>query len=153
MTLNSMGETYLRQERPEEAKAMFQRAIAISPNYESASFNLNPLLYQANPDSSWEALSQLTPDYENPTYLNRVDQVTYAVAKNLAEAAEDPLQAVLVRVYYDPDWRLALHKKALANEISFSRQALLDAIYIMEVAEESITFEEAEALRDRYNLR
>ena len=151
--LNNLGSTLVQLDETEAAKEQYRRALEISPNFEEARYNLSAVQFRENPDSSWNALSKVAPQYGDPRYLRSVDLITHALTWRLAaEAPNETLKELLLRIHYDPEWRKNLHKKAIMDGLDYKTQVILDAIYVLETVDETITFEEAEKLRTHYQL-
>lgn len=151
--LNNLASTLVKLDQPNAAKAHYRKALEISTSFEEAHLNLAAVLYTENPDSSWLALSQVPEQYGDARYLQSVDMVTAAATFELAqEMQNEPLKELILRIHFDPEWRLNLHKKAIKDALDYKVQVLLDAVYVLETIDKTLTFEEAEKLRIDYQL-
>lgn len=59
----------------------------------------------------------------------------------------------VIRIRNSEDWMRKVHEQSIENETEFEKRLLLEAIYLLESVDSTITSNEAEGFRKKYNLQ
>ena len=152
--LNNLGTCFEYTGQHEEALAFYEKAIAISPGFGDALFNLAAIYY--NIDSTERSAQYLSKidSLDNPErYAQFKERI---VARTISELKiiiqEEEIKVILQGIEASDPWKNSVWWKAVENDHTFKDQLLLDAIYLMEMEDSIINASEATDLKSKYNL-
>lgn len=130
----------------------FKKALKISPKYQDGILNLAAAHFNANEVmNAYEVLLNHQSSFpeENENYNNYIQVLIKVIRENLAETVQnEKLKNSILQL--NDEWLLQIHNKVILDSIPVDQRILMDAIYRMEILEESIDLKQAEDLKNLY---
>lgn len=153
--LNNLGTTYELKGKSDKAESFFLKAHSIAPRFEDPLFNLCALYYnKSNFDLAYETIKKIDLHTVNPKYERFLKAILwYKVDEFNQTLSERVISKSVIRIRNSEDWMRKVHEQSIENETEFKKQLLLEAIYLLESVDSTITSNEAEGFRKKYNLQ
>jgi tetratricopeptide (TPR) repeat protein len=153
--LNNLGTTYELKGNSDKAESFFLKAHSIAPRFEDPLFNLCALYYnKSNFDLAYETIKKIDLHTANPKYERFLKAILwYKVDEFNKTLSERVISKSVIRIRNSEDWMQKVHEQSIDNETEFEKQLLLEAIYLLESVDSTITSYEAESFKKKFNLQ
>ncbi len=153
--LNNLGTTLELKKEHKKAKACFAKAIKLSPHFEDALLNLSAIYYNENEtDSAYLTIARISDTTNDVRYDKFLTAILWKKTDEFSNEIDDrQLRNSIIRIRNDNAWmkKVFLQSREMQNDIE--QQLLLEAVYLMESVDSTITAKEAERLKINYHLR
>ena len=152
--INNLGTTFELKGNSSKAESLFLEAHHIAPRFEDPVFNLSALYYNKKEyDRAYSMIRKIDMNTANPKYkkflktilLNKIDEINREISDSL-------IIETIIRIRYNEDWMQKVHKQSMENKTELKNQLLNETIYLLETVDSTITANEAETFRNKYNL-
>ncbi len=152
--LNNLGTTCELKKEHGKAKMYFLKAIDLSPHFEESLLNLTAVYYNENKtDSAYLMIYGIADTTQDARYEKFLTAVLWKKIDEFSnEIDERQLSKSLIRIRNDKKWMRKVFIQSKNNHNDINRQLLLEAVYLMESVDSTITSQEAELLKLKYNL-
>jgi len=152
--LNNLGTTLELKKEHNKAKARFAKAIKLSPHFEDALLNLSAVYYnEKETDSAYLTIARISDTTNDVRYDKFLTAILWKKIDEFSDEIDDrQLRNSIIRIRNDNAWmkKVFLQSREMQNDIE--RQLLLEAVYLMESVDNTITAKEAERLKINYHL-
>ena len=117
--------------------------------------NLSTVYFnQGNLNKAYEVLRRTNSTLENSKFKILITKILIPQIELLINSVDEKiLKSTFLRVKNLDSWIYDIHLKSVKNNISFDKQLLLDALYVLEIEDKNITFEEARTFKTKYNIK
>lgn len=153
--LNNLGTTYELKGNSNKAEELYKEAHNIAPRFEDPLFNLCALYYNTGKyNLAYENIRKIDINTKNPKYTKFLTAILWhKIDKHSQEISDRLISKSIMRIRNDDDWIQKVHIQSVENEINFDKQLLLEVIYLLESIDSTITSDEADAYKEKYNLQ
>lgn len=132
--LNNLGVVYLKTGKMHLAEKYFTQALSISPGFDQCRLNYAICLMKLNKlDKSIDQLRSISQEelLENSEEIARklLPAYTWKTAEN---TSDDDLKKIILRIERNETWMQKIFEKSRMNKISYHKQLLLDATYVLQ---------------------
>ena len=150
--LNNLASTYIVLNQPQTAMDFYDKAIAINPGFRDAHLNKAIIYYNGQQVeqaySSLREIQEASNDFRHSILLLKI--LIPRIDSFLEEVGQRQLKMAILSIRNDEDWVLSVHFKSVVEKRPFEYQLFLDGLYVLEIAEKSITFDQAAVLKLQY---
>ncbi len=152
--LNNLATCYELKKEHAKAIEYYNKAIALSPNFEDALLNLAAVWYNLDyTDKAYEVINKIDIKTGNPKYKDFL----YAILKEIIIKYNLTIDDLNIRkqlsaMTNSKDWIYDIYIKSVINKTTFKKQLLTDAIFSLEIIDKRITFAESKLLKQKYKL-
>ena len=153
--LNNLGTTLELKKKHKKAKACFAKAIKLSPHFEDALMNLSAIYYNENEtDSAYLTISKINDTTKDIRYNKFLTSILWKKINEFSKEIDDrQLRNSVIRIRNDNTWMKKVFLQSRKKQNDLERQLLLEAVYLMESVDSTITAKEAERLKTKYHLQ
>jgi tetratricopeptide (TPR) repeat protein len=152
--LNNLGTAYEINGEHEKAITMYKRASEISPAFDEAKLNLVATYFNSgNKNEAFKTFSSIPYDTLNDKYLQILPLVVSAKLKIISDTIRCiPLKMQVEAINNTPEWSKSLFIKSKQNKVSFDKQILTDAIFVLDSVEKSNNFVYINTIIDKFKI-
>ncbi len=152
--LNNLGTTCELKKEHGKAKMYFLKAIELSPHFEESLLNLTAVYYNENKtDSAYLMIYGIADTTQDARYEKFLTAVLWKKINEFSNEIDDrQLRNSIIRIRNDNKWMKKVYLQSIKESIDIERQLLLESIFLMESVDSTITSQEAERLKLKYNL-
>jgi len=152
--LNNLGTAYEINGEHDKAIKMYSRALEISPAFNEAQLNLVASYFNSgNKNEAFKSYSMLSYDTLNEKYIQILPLVVNAKLKIISDTITCiPLKMQVEAIYNTPDWSKSLFVKSIQNKVSFDKQILTDAIFVLDSVEKKNNFVYINSIINKFKI-
>jgi tetratricopeptide (TPR) repeat protein len=153
--LNNLGTTLELKKEHNKAKACFAKAIKLSPHFEDALLNLSAVYYnEKETDSAYLTIARISDTTNDVRYDKFLTAILWKKINEFSNEIDDrQLRNSIIRIRNDNAWMKKVFLKSKKKQNDIERQLLIEAVYLMESVDSTITDKEAEKLKIKYHLQ
>lgn len=152
--LNNLGTAYEIKGEHDKAINMYQRALVISPGFRDSELNLSATFYNAaKKDDAFIVFNKIPFDSTDNKYMQMLPLLIRHPMLVLADSISCiPLKMMVQAIDNTPSWSARLFMKSKANNISFNKQILADAIFVIDTIEKKNNFVYIKSIKKKYTI-
>lgn len=150
--VNNLATAYQKMHYSDSAIHFYEKALKLSPQFTGAALNLAVVYFQEERiDKALTTIRRVPYEPDNNKYKRFLTPMLLTKTKEIKQAVEEPLLGKVINgMIEDKQWLRNIYAKSLKEDRSFQKQILKDGIYSLEKIDESIKFEKAKQLKQKY---
>lgn len=150
--LNNIAAAHVINKDFDEAIKFYQKALTISPKYQDGILNMVATYFNANRVGEaydFLLIHQSSFPENDENYRAFTLSIIQVIQKNLADSIEDErLKNSILQL--NDEWLKQIHNKVILDSIPLEKRLIMDAIYRMEILENTISMDEAVNYKNLY---
>lgn len=152
--LNNLGTAYEINGEHDKAIKMYSRALEISPSFNEAQLNLVASYFNSgNKNEAFNSYSTLAYDTLNEKYMQILPLVVNSKLKIISDTITCiPLKMQVEAICNTPEWSKSLYIKSMQNNVSFDKQILTDAIFVLDSVEKKNNFVYINSIINKFKI-
>lgn len=153
--LNNLGTCYEIKGDHENAIKLYKRALEISPGFAESRLNLSATYFNAkNPKEAYKIFRSLPLDTANQKYMQMLPLIARPKVLLFGDSIKlSALQLQIFAIYNSKAWSAETYIKSIKNNISFEKQVLLEAIFLLDSTEKRTNLAYLNILRKKYKIK
>jgi tetratricopeptide (TPR) repeat protein len=153
--LNNLGTSYEIKGNHVNAIESYKQALAISPAFQEAHYNLSATYFNAGKkQEAFQQFEKIIIDTTNAKFKQMLNLIVCQEVIRLSDSITcDPLKNMLKAISNTPLWYKEIYLKANINDVNFKRQLLEDAIYTLDSTEKRVNFVCISTILKKYSTK
>ena len=152
--LNNLATCYEKAGNHKLAEKYYNDALMLSPHFEDAIVNLCIVYYNTGRlDKAYTTIKEVNLTSTSENYHIALDAILKLKIQNLiSNLTERDMKFSAQRISNSPEWFEKVFRKSIVDKNTYERQVMIEAVYLMEVVDKSITSSYATQLNKKYRL-
>ncbi len=154
--LNNLATCHQIKGNHQQAIQLYEKAVQIDSSFTDARLNLAASYYNRDKiEKAYHHVSALSMEEDQPEKIKRyAHKILQAKLANIQQEVDEAMMSDLINIIgKDKGWLLNIHEKSQKEKRSLKAQVIKDVIYALEKIDKKITFEKADSLKKKYNLK
>jgi hypothetical protein len=153
--LNDLATSYEVLGNRNEALKFYSKSISVSPHFTDPLLNMSIIMFNSSlVDSSYYYFRRISTDTKSNNYKSLQKLLLPQIIKKiLVKYSNDRLMRITIgRFLSSEKWMIKIHNQSVESNNSLEKQLLIEAIYLLEEVDKTISKQEADILRIKYGI-